>query len=82
MCYLGLLLSIHRLRRIDFKPLEDKIAGKLGAEKLENVTMASQRVFVHFVLTSQAIIHITSLEIPKEVFLKYHGSSCFFMGWM
>jgi hypothetical protein len=37
---LGFRLWIHRLQRIDFQPLEDQIAGKLGAGSWKIFTMA------------------------------------------
>ena len=67
MKYLGLPLSIFRLKRGDFQHLEDKIARKLAFGNWKNVNVAGRRVLVRAVLTSQAIYHLTALVIPKEV---------------
>jgi hypothetical protein len=65
--YLGLPLPVHRIRRLDFQNLEDKISGKFSMGNWKNVNIAGRRMFIHAVLTSQAIYHITSLDLPKEV---------------
>ena len=70
MRYLGFPLHISRLRRVDFQHLEDKIVGKLASGNWKNVNMAGRRVLVRFVLTSQAIYHLTPLQLPKEVLQK------------
>ena len=67
MCYLGLPLSLTHLRRVDVQPLEDKIAGKCMNGTWKNANMAGRRVLVRSVLTSQAIYHLTSLDLPMEV---------------
>jgi hypothetical protein len=65
--YLGLPLPVYRLRRLDFQILEEKITGKFAMGNWKNVNIAGRHMFIHAVLTSQAIYHITSLELLKEV---------------
>jgi hypothetical protein len=67
MRYLGLPLSVYRLKRGDLQYLQDKIAGKFAAGNWKNVNMAGRRVLVRSVLTSQTIHHITSIDLPKGV---------------
>jgi hypothetical protein len=62
--YLGLPLSVWRLRRRDFQHLEDKCAGKLPTWNGKMINMAGRVALVKLVLASQAIYHITPLAIP------------------
>jgi hypothetical protein len=61
MKYLGLPLSIKRLKRIHFQPLEDKVATKLVPWIGKHVTMAGRSSLVKSVLTSIIIYYITVL---------------------
>jgi hypothetical protein len=70
MRYLGPSLSVRCLIRSYLQHLEDKIAGKLASWNLKNVNMVGRRVLVWAVLTSQAIYHITSAALPKEVHMR------------
>jgi hypothetical protein len=67
MKYLGLPLSITALKRADLQRLEDKITKKIASGNWKNVNMAGRRVLVRAVLTSRAICHTTSVDLPKEV---------------
>jgi hypothetical protein len=62
--YLGLPLSVWKLKRIDFQPLEDKMVGKLVTWDGKNINAAERGALVKSVLTSQAIFHLTPLKIP------------------
>jgi hypothetical protein len=73
MRYLGLPLSLTRLKRIDLQYLEDKVAGKLVPWLGRHVFMAGHAVLVNLVLTSVVIYFFTMLEIPIEVLLKIDG---------
>jgi mannosylglycoprotein endo-beta-mannosidase len=73
MKYLGLPLSVHRLKRIHFQPLEDKVAAKLAPWIGKHVNMAGRSTLVKAVLTSIAIYYITALEVPMEVLTKIDG---------
>jgi hypothetical protein len=68
--YLGLPLSVKRIKRIHFQPLEDKVATKLVPWIGKHVTMASRTSLVKSVLTSIIVYYITILNIPVEVLLK------------
>jgi hypothetical protein len=67
MKYLGLPLSVSRLKRIHFQPLEDKVAGKLVPWIGKHVIMAGRSSIIKSVLTSIAIYYITILNVPVEV---------------
>lgn len=67
MRYLGLPLSVHRLRRSDFQHLEDKIAGKLVTWQGKFITAAGRATLVKFVISAQATYHLTSLALPQGV---------------
>ena len=67
MRYLGLPLSVSRLKRIHFQFLEDKVAGKLPPWVAKHVAAPGRVVLVKAVLTAIAIYHITPLELPVEV---------------
>jgi hypothetical protein len=62
--YLGLPLSVWELKRVDFQPLEDKMAGKLVTWDGKNINEAGRGALIKSVLTSQAIFHLTPLRIP------------------
>jgi hypothetical protein len=70
MKYLGLPLSVTRLKRIHFQPLEDKVAAKLIPWIGKHTTMAGRATLVKSVLTSIAIYYITVLNVPIEVLMK------------
>ena len=70
MRYLGLPLSVKRLKRIHFQYLEDKIAGKLPPWQGRHVASAGCVVLVKAILTAIAIYHLTPLDIPVEVLKK------------
>ena len=70
MKYLGLPLSVTRLKRVHFQPLEDRVAGKLRPWEGKNTTMAGRAVLVKSVLTSVIIYFITVLDVPLESLLK------------
>ena len=62
--YLGLPLSTHYLRKVDFQFLEDKIAAKLPTRIGKHLTAAGRCTWVKSVSTSQAIYHITPVAVP------------------
>jgi hypothetical protein len=66
-------LSVERLKRIYFQPLEDKVATKLVPWIGKHVTMAARSTLVKSVLTSIPIYCITMLNIPVELLLKIHN---------
>ena len=70
MRYLGLPLSVKRLKRIHFQHLEDKVAGKLPPWQGRHVATAGRAVLVKVVLIAISIYHITPLNIPVELLKK------------
>jgi hypothetical protein len=70
MKYLGLPLSVSKLKRIHFQPLDDKFIGKLVLWIGKHVTLAGCSSLVKSVLTSIKIYYITILNIPVEVLMK------------
>jgi hypothetical protein len=66
---LGLPLSIWQLKRVDFQPLEDKMAGKLVPWDGKCINIAGRGALVKSVLTSQTIFHISPLNIPTGCLL-------------
>ena len=62
--YLGLPLTVRRLRKIDFQPLIDKATGKLSTWQGRNLTQAGRVYLTKAVLSSQPIY---LLKATKEV---------------
>ncbi|WVZ53572.1 hypothetical protein U9M48_004492 [Paspalum notatum var. saurae] len=65
--YPGLLLSLTRLKRVDFQPLIDKISAMLSRWKGKILSAAGRLALVKSVLTSQVIYVVLALNPPKEV---------------
>lgn len=65
--YLGMPLSIRRLKRIHFQPLIDKAVGKMSAWYGRNFTSAGRTCLVKTGLTSQPVFMLTALKPPNEV---------------
>lgn len=66
MRYLGLPLSIHRLRKIDLQHLVDKAAGSLVPWQGRFITAARRTELVRSVTTSQATFHATAIKLPES----------------
>ena len=66
--YLGLPLSVHRLRGVDFQYIVDKMARKLPIGHGKFITTAGRVAFVKSVTTSQALYPLTALAPPKSIF--------------
>jgi hypothetical protein len=64
--YLGLLLTVKCLKRVDFQPLVDKAISKLTLWNGCQINPAGRLTLVKAVLTSQAVYSLTSLRAPKE----------------
>jgi hypothetical protein len=62
--YLGLPLTVYRLKRSDLQHLEDKFAAKMVPWEGRNITVAGRTALVKSVLSSLAIFHLTPLNIP------------------
>lgn len=65
--YLGLPLTVKRLKRIHFQPLVDKAAGRLSAWNGRNLNLAGRTCLVKAVLSSQPVFLLTALKPPDEV---------------
>ena len=66
--YLGLPLTIHRLRRVDFQSLIDKVAGRLSSWQGRLLSIAGRNTLVKAVLSSQPTYFLTALRASDEVF--------------
>ena len=64
MKYLGLPLSVKRLKRIHFQPLEDKIAAQLTPWMGKHVAAPGRMVLVKSIITAIAIYYMTTLNLP------------------
>jgi hypothetical protein len=69
--YLGLPLTPRRLKRINFQPLVDKVAGKLSTWNDRNLTQAGRACLVKSVLSSQPVYLLTVLKPTKEILLEF-----------
>ena len=65
MRYLGLPLSVRKLKKVDLQFLEDKVASKLLTYEGKNITTMGRTSLVKSVLTSQVVYFITPLVIPQ-----------------
>ena len=65
--YLGLSLTIVRLRRVDFQPLVDKTVAKLNSWNGRNLNYAGRLTLVKSVLTSQVVYFLMAVQAPKAV---------------
>jgi hypothetical protein len=65
--YLGLPLTLRRLKMLDFQPLLDKVAGKMSAWNGKNLTQAGRVCLTKSVLSSQSDYLFTVLKPPAEV---------------
>ena len=79
LCYLGLPLSIWRLKRLDFQHLEDKCAGKLRTWNGRYVATAGRAEFVKSVIASQAIYYLTPLIITPGTMHFLRKIQCAFL---
>lgn len=68
--YLGLPLTVKRLKRIHFQPLEDKIAAQLTPWMGKHVAAPGRMVLVKSVITAITIFYMTALNLPVEVMKK------------
>jgi hypothetical protein len=64
--YLGLPLSLGRLKRVDFQPLVDKASSKLANWMGKFFTTAGRATLVKAVLSSQPVYYLSALNAPAE----------------
>ena len=67
MKYLGLPLSVKRLKRIHYQPIEDKVASQHTPWVGRHIASADRAVLVKSVLSAIAINYMTVLQLPVEV---------------
>jgi len=65
--YLGLPLTVRRLRKVDFQYLVGKAAGQLSTWQGRNLTHAGRVCLTKSVLSSQPVYLLTALKATKEV---------------
>jgi hypothetical protein len=61
--YLGLPLSIRKLRKVDLQPVLDKLAGKLSYWRARLMTREGRAVYVQAVMTATVIYHLMALDL-------------------
>jgi hypothetical protein len=65
--YLGLPLSLTRIKKVDFQPLMDKSSSNLTNWLGSLIAPAGRATLVSLVHTSQAIYYLTALRAPATV---------------
>jgi hypothetical protein len=65
--YLGLPLSLGRLKRVDFQPLSDKANSRLANWLGKFFSTAVRKTLVQSVLSSQPVYFLSALNAPAEV---------------
>ena len=65
--YLGLPLTVQRLRKVDFQPFLDKAASKLAGWQGRHLTQAGRICLTKLVLSSLPIYLLSVLKAPKEI---------------
>ncbi|WVZ72900.1 hypothetical protein U9M48_021288 [Paspalum notatum var. saurae] len=65
--YLGIPLTVARLKKVDFQFLLDKVRSKLTSWHGRNLTLAGRLTLVKSVLSSQPVHTLTAVIVPKEV---------------
>jgi hypothetical protein len=68
--YLGIPLSVERLKKVDFQYLLDKVSSKLTCWQGRNFTFAGRLVLVKSVLSAQPVHTLTTINVPKVVLEK------------
>jgi hypothetical protein len=61
--YLGLPLSIRKLRKVDLQHVLDKLAGKLSFWRVHLMTREGRAVYVQVVMTAMVIYHLMALDL-------------------
>jgi hypothetical protein len=61
--YLGLPLSIRKLRRVDLQPVIDKLANKLSLRKARLMTREGRAVYVQVVMTASVVYQLMALDL-------------------
>ena len=64
--YLGLPLSIKKLRKGDLQPALDKLANKLAMWKARLLTKEGRVLYVQFVLSASVVYHLMALDVDPR----------------
>jgi hypothetical protein len=62
--YLGLPLSIYKLKRVQLQPLIDRLADLLLGWRADLMTRAGRAMHVQFVITVTVIYQVMALDLP------------------
>ncbi|WVZ65991.1 LOW QUALITY PROTEIN: hypothetical protein U9M48_015270 [Paspalum notatum var. saurae] len=65
--YLGIPLTVARLKKVDFQYLIDKVSSRLAGWQGHNLTHTRRLVLVKSVLSAQPVHTLTVINVPKEV---------------
>jgi hypothetical protein len=65
--YLGLPLSLRRLKRVDFQPLSDEASSTLANWQGKFFTLAGRKTLVQSILSSQSVYYLSALNALAEV---------------
>ena len=65
--YLGLPLTVRRLRKFDFQPLVETATSKISGWQGRHLTQAGRVCLTKSVLSSQPVYLLTILEAPIEI---------------
>ncbi|WVZ77322.1 hypothetical protein U9M48_025203 [Paspalum notatum var. saurae] len=65
--YLGIPLTVARLKKVDFQYLIDKVSSRLAGWQGRNLTHAGRLVLVKSVLSAPPVHTLTAINVPKEV---------------
>jgi hypothetical protein len=65
--YLGLPLSVRRLKKVNFRPLMDKATGKLSFWAGHNLTQAGRASLTKSVLSSKPVYFLMAFRPNKEL---------------
>lgn len=65
--YLDLPLTIHRLRKVDFQYMMDKVQSKMTTQKGRNITHVGRLILTKSVLSSQSSTMLIVLNATKGV---------------
>lgn len=66
--YLGLPLSIAKLRRQDVQPILDRLANKLALWKAKLLSIDGRVIYIQFIMTSSLVYHLLALDLEPWVF--------------
>lgn len=66
MTYLGLTLTIRRLRLVDLQPIQDKAKAKMAGWQSKLLNIAGRKELVRSVLSALPTYFMTALKVPNK----------------